>query len=139
MTECVRDAVDRSVAVGEGTAVVDAGSGIVQWLAAAEGVFHIEVVAPARHRHRTLRQRLRGRPEPDIPDFDERQLATLTDLGFRKARQDEVGRAPTQLRPHILRADDAGLDREHVVHVIVTVLHDIMEVRDASDISIEIF
>ncbi|WP_280261453.1 hypothetical protein [Nocardia wallacei] len=139
LTERVRDAVDRSVARGEGTAVLDTGSGVVQWLASADGVFHIEVVDPARHRHRTLWQRLRRHPEPDIPDFDERHLAALAGLGFTKARQDENGHTPYELRPYVLRADDAGLDRDHVVHVVVTVLHDILEVRDGSALSIEIF
>ncbi|MFI6867541.1 hypothetical protein [Nocardia sp. NPDC050406] len=139
VTAQVRDAVDQAVAMEEGTAVVSADSGTVQWLASPDGVFHIEVLDAAPQRRRTRWQRLRGRAEPAASGFDERKRAALANLGFAKANEGVDRRTPEELRPYVLRADAAGLDRDHVVHVIVTVLHDVLEVRDSSGLSVEIF
>ncbi|MFJ1459345.1 hypothetical protein [Nocardia wallacei] len=126
LPDFVRDAVHRSVATGDGTAVIDTGCGLVQWLSSAGNVFHIEVAYPERPHRRSLWQRLRGGPSP--AGFTERQLASLGNLGF--AELDSA---------YVLRADDAGLDRDHVVHVVVTVLHDVLEAREVSDMSVEVF
>ncbi|MBB5914056.1 hypothetical protein BJY24_002923 [Nocardia transvalensis] len=129
LQDFVGDAVDRSVALGDGTAVIDAGSGIVQWLSSAQGVFDIEVVLPNRESHRSWRQRLRGRmrTEPESA-LTERQLAVIGSAGFVDSGAG-----------YVLRADEAGLDRDHVVHVVVTMLHDVLEAQDDSNLSVEIF
>ncbi|MBF6176131.1 hypothetical protein [Nocardia blacklockiae] len=127
LPEFVRDAVRRSVATGDGTAVIDTGSGVVQWLSAAGSVFHIEVAYPDHQRRRSLWQRLRGGSTP-AAGFTERQLASLGTLGF--AELDSA---------YVLRADGTGLDHDHVVHVVVTVLRDVLRAPDVATMSAEVF
>lgn len=120
---------NRGRANGHGTVVITAGPGYIQWLAMREGVFHIEVHDPAGHRRRGgLLGRLRGRKAADTTGYTDRELALLTDLGF------VAGNPNYELRP-----DDRGLDRDHTVYVITTVLHDIFAIRDPGDFSAEIF
>ncbi|WP_280419789.1 hypothetical protein [Nocardia carnea] len=128
----VRDLVDRSIEIGgdtgHGTVVISAGPGTVQWLAESRGVFHLEVADPAGPRHRTLVQRLRRRNPTGPAGFTERELALLSELGF------VAGEPNYELRP-----DEARLDREQIVHIVTTVLHDIFRVRDADGFSAEVF
>ncbi|MEU1983051.1 hypothetical protein [Nocardia sp. NPDC019395] len=133
--DAVRDLVDRSMESGDGrgdaghgTVVISAGPGVVQWLATTEGVFHIEVTDPARNRRRTLIQRLRRRETTEAAGLTERELALLAELGF------VAGDPNYELRP-----DEAELDRDHIVHVITTVLHDVFGVREVSGFSAEVF
>ena len=128
----IRDLVDRSIesgsSSGHSTVVISAGPGIVQWLAEPRGVFHIEVADPAGPRRRTLVQRLRRHNPTGPAGFTERELALLAELGF------VAGEPNYELRP-----DEAGLDREQIVHVVTTVLHDIFRVHDADGFAAEIF
>ncbi|WP_280460611.1 hypothetical protein [Nocardia carnea] len=128
----VRDLMDRSIEIGgstgHGTVVISAGPGTVQWLAETRGVFHIEVVDPEGPLRRTLYQRLRRRNPAEQTGFTERELALLAELGF------VAGTVAYELRP-----DEAGLDHEQILHVLITVLHDVFRVRDAAGFTSEIF
>lgn len=128
----IRDLVDRSIEIGgstgHGTVVITAGTGVVQWLAEARGVFDLEVGDSAGPQRRTPWQRMRRRAAAGTGGFTERDLALLAGLGF-------VAGDPY----HELRPDEAGLDRDHVVHIITTVLHDIFRIRDPGEYSADIF
>ncbi|NKY33560.1 hypothetical protein HGA13_10805 [Nocardia speluncae] len=128
----IRDLVDRSIESGSSsghtTVVISAGLGIVQWLAEPRGVFHIEVADPAGPRRRTLVQRLRRHNPTGPAGFTERELALLAELGF------VAGEPNYELRP-----DEAGLDREQIMHIITTVLRDVLQVRDPGGYSADIF
>ena len=131
LRERIQEAITRSVADDDRTAVVDSGSGVVQWLAAPEGVFHIEVIHPdGPDAGRSLWQRLR-RPAADA-SFDERQVAALTGSGFVRERPG-----------YVLRPEYTGVGRvwstEQAVHAVVTVLRDVFGVRDDAQLDIEIF
>lgn len=132
LREAIRDLVDRSIEIGgstgHGTVVISAGPGLVQWLAESRGVFHIEVADPAGPRRRTLVQRLRRRNPTGPAGFTDRDLALLAELGF------VAGEPHYELRP-----DEAGLDNNRIVHIITTVLHDVLQVRDPGGYSADIF
>ena len=128
----IRDLVDRSIEIGgstgHGTVVISAGTGTVQWLAESRGVFEIEVIDPAGPLRRTRYQRLRRRKPAGPTGFTERELVLLAELGF------VAGEVAYELRP-----DEAGLDHEQILHVLVTVLHDIFRVGDADGFTAEVF
>ncbi|MFI5720450.1 hypothetical protein [Nocardia sp. NPDC051750] len=133
LRDSIRDLVNRSVEqAGESahaTVVVTTEAGIVQWLATSEGVFHLEVADPALPRRGPLARLLRRRRgETGGQPFTDRQLGLLTDSGFA------AGEPNYELRP-----DESGIDNDHIVHIIVTVLHDILGIRDANAISAEVF
>ena len=127
----VRDVVDRSVAAGDATVVVEADSGIVQWLTTAGAVFRIEAIDRSATPQQTvsLWHRLRRKPERrDPPNDTERRRAALEMLGFHAG---EPG--------YLLLADDGELSSDRVAHVVAAVLHDVFEVRDTEQLSLEIF
>ncbi|MEV0247513.1 hypothetical protein AB0H76_13050 [Nocardia sp. NPDC050712] len=121
----VSEAVDRSLALTDGTAVIDAGSGrYVQWLASAERIYSVEAGVPTPRTSRSLRQRLRGQqPDPLLVDT---QIAALVGAGFT------AGRSNYELR-------DAVYVRDQAVEVVVSVLRDAFAIGDAATLSVEIF
>lgn len=129
LTKLVSNALERTVGEHEGTAVLTVGPGrYVQWVGFRNAI-DLEVGNPARYIGRSRWQRLRGRDEaPAAPPMTADQIAALTRLGYATG----TGNYELVLGP-------ADFDREQAAAVIVSTLREVLGVRGASAISVEIF
>lgn len=125
VAQVVKTALAATTGENEGTAVLSAGEGVVQWLGAHDGV-RVEVGHPALTRPRSSWWKRRAAPAEDPRRAG--LVTALTDLGFTAGD-------PNYVRE--ISATEVGW--EQVTSVIVAAFRDVLGITDGDAITSETF